>query len=57
MLKTRGGGPQSQYVPQEAAWDRLRCAEPARVDDDPPATRRVSRTTPVRGRSQKAASR
>ena len=54
MLKTPGAVAERQRAPQEAACDRLRSAEPARIDDDPPEIRRASRATLARGRSAKA---
>ena len=51
MLKTPATQP--QRAPPEAAWDRLRSAEPARVDD-PLDILRAVRTAPARGRSKPA---
>ncbi len=51
MLKSPATEP--QRAPPEAAWDRLRSAEPARVDD-PLDILRAVRTAPARGRSKPA---
>ncbi len=54
MLKGDGGYAEPQAVP-ETAWDRLRCAEPARPDIGPSASPGKSPKAEGRSRSKTAA--